>query len=183
MSKKVKGIIRRMIVIFLMVCAGSGFYMFNAQNLVGNAMPMPFGIGAAVVLSGSMEPSLSVNDLVIVKEQESYEADDIIVYQEKNYLVIHRIVGMDGNMVQTQGDANNVVDEPIDLGNVKGKMIARIPNMGIMIQVIKTPVGIFGLLAVAVFLTELSFRKEKQKGDDELESIKAEIRRLREEEK
>lgn len=183
MNKKWTGILRRIAVIIFTIAAGLGFYLFNAQNLVGNAMPMPFGVGAAVVLSGSMEPTLSVNDLVIVKAQDSYQVDDIIVFQEKNYLVIHRVIGSGENVLQTRGDANNVPDEPVDASNVKGKMIAHIPNMGILIQMIKTPIGIFCLLAAAVLLTELSFRRKKQKGDDELESIKAEIRRLREEEK
>lgn len=183
MNKKWTGILRRIAVIIFTIAAGLGFYLFNAQNLVGNAMPMPFGVGAAVVLSGSMEPALSVNDLVIVKAQDSYQMDDIIVYQEKNYLVIHRIIGIGENVLQTKGDANNIPDEPFDTAKVKGKMVARIPNMGILVQMIKTPIGIFGLLGTAIFLTELSFRREKQKDADELESIKAEIRRLREEEK
>ena len=182
MNKKWAGVLRRITVIVFTIAAGIGFYLFNAYNLVGNAMPMPFGVGAAVVLSGSMEPTLSINDLVIVQAQDSYEVDDIIVYQEKNYLVIHRVVAKAENVLQTQGDANNAPDDPIDLANVKGKMIGCIPSIGTLIQVIKTPVGIFGLLAAAVFMTELSFRKEKQKGDEELEKIKAEIRRLREEE-
>lgn len=183
MKRVEKNILRRIIVVVLMVAAGFGFYLFNAQNLVGNAMPMPFGVGAAVVLSGSMEPTLSVNDLVIVKAQDEYLVDDIIVYQERNYMVIHRVIGKAENMLQTQGDANNTADEPIEITNVKGKMVARIPLMGAAVQMIKTPVGIFVLLAAAVLLTEMSFRKEKQKGDDELEKIKEEIRRLREEEK
>lgn len=182
MNKRWAGVLRRITVIIFTIAAGVGFYLFNAYNLAGNAMPMPFGVGAAIVLSGSMEPTLSVNDLVIVKEQDSYQVDDIVVYQERNYMVIHRVISVGKEVLQTQGDANNVSDEPISLANVKGKMIAHIPAVGAVVQIIKTPIGIFALFAAAVYLTELSFRKEKQEDDDELERIKAEIRRLREEE-
>ena len=44
---------------------GINVYLWNASSLAGNAMPMPFGFGMAVVLSGSMEPVLSVNDLLL----------------------------------------------------------------------------------------------------------------------
>lgn len=182
MNKTLKGILQRIIVGIAVIAAGVGFYSFNAQNLVGNPMPMPFGVGAAIVLSGSMEPTLSINDFVIVKAQNCYEIEDIIVYQEKNYLVVHRVIGKTQNLLQTQGDANHAPDEPIEVTSVRGKVIACIPYIGSLVQIIKTPVGIAGLLAVAILLTELSFRKEKQKGDDELEAIKEEIRRLREEE-
>ena len=35
------------------------------------------------------------------------------------------------------------------------------------------------MLAAAVFLLERSYRKDKQKGDAEMDAIKAEIRRLK----
>ena len=182
MNKKWAGILRRVIVAVFAILAGFGGYLFNAQKLAGNAMPMPFGVGAAIVLSGSMEPTLSVNDLVIVKEQDSYQVDDIVVYQERNHMVIHRVISVADEVLQTQGDANNVADEPISLTCVKGKMIAQVPSVGVVIQLLKAPIGFLTLFAIALYLMELSFRKEKQEDDDELERIKAEIRRLREEE-
>ena len=183
MNKKWAGILRRVIIGMFAILAGLGFYLFNAEKLAGNAMPMPFGVGAAIVLSGSMEPALSVNDLVIVKEQDSYQVDDIVVYQERNHMVIHRVISVGDDVLQTQGDANNVADEPVNLTCVKGKMIVQVPGVGIVVQLIKTPVGIFALFAMALYLMELSFRKEQKDDDDELERIRTEIRRLREEEK
>lgn len=182
MNKKWTGILSRGVVAIFAIAAGLGFYLFNAQKLAGNTMPMPFGVGAAVVLSGSMEPTLSVNDLVIVKEQESYQVNDIIVYQEKNHMVIHRVIRVEDEVLQTQGDANNVSDEPISLVSVKGKMIVQVPGVGAVVRLIKTPIGFFALFAAAICLLELSFRKEKKEDDDELERMKAEIRRMREEE-
>jgi hypothetical protein len=66
---------------------------------------------------------------------------DIIVYQKEDQLIIHRVVSMDGTTLVTQGDANNVADEPIDISSVKGKMVSRIPVLGGLIRDLKTPIA------------------------------------------
>ena len=76
-------------------------------------LPMPFGIGAANVLSDSMEPAFSRGTLLIVKKEENLKEGDIVVYQSGKNLIVHRIVRLDENQVVTQGDANNVPDEPL----------------------------------------------------------------------
>lgn len=179
---KLLAILRRVVLALAAIILGMRVYAWNAENLVGNRMPMPFGYGAAVVLSGSMEPVLSVNDVIIAKETEDYAVGDMIVYQDGDSVVVHRVVTLDEENVQTRGDANNVADASISRELVKGKVIARIPAAGYMVNFLKTPVGIFAVLAAAVTLMELSYRKEKRKDDDELERIKAEIRKLKDEE-
>lgn len=181
MNKKLTNHLKRFTVIIFAILAGLGVYLFNAQIIVGNQMPMPFGVGTAVILSGSMEPTLSTNDLVFVKEQERYQEGDIVVYQENDYLVIHRIIQMDGDTIQTKGDANNVADSPIDISSVRGKLMFRIPKAGVVVGILKTPVGIITILAVAIILMEKSFRKEKAQEDEKLEELRKEIRKLREE--
>ena len=173
---------RRIVLGLAAVIIGMRVYAWNAENLVGNRMPMPFGYGAAVVLSGSMEPVLSVNDVIIAQKTEDYAVGDMIVYQDGGSVVVHRVVTLDEETVQTRGDANNVADAPISREMVKGKVIAYIPGAGYVVNFLRTPVGIFVVLAAAVVLMELSYRKEKQKDDDELERIKAEIRKLKDEE-
>ena len=54
-------------------------------------------------------------------------------------------------------------------------------HFGSLARVLKTPTATIVLLVGAVLLLELSFRKEKQKKSDDLELIKEEIRRLKEE--
>ena len=181
MNKRLTGIISKIAVILFAIMAGVGVYLFNAQVIAGNPLPMPFGVGAAVVLSGSMEPTLSVNDLVFVSEQESYEEGDVVVFQESSYLVIHRIVDINGEQIVTQGDANNVADGPIDLSVIRGKMIFCIPKLGMLIQMIRTPVGIFVVFGLAIFLSEFSFRRTKEEDEEDFQNIKEEIRKLKKE--
>lgn len=179
--KLIKTIARIALIVFVSLVVGLNLYSWNAKSLMGNALPMPMGYGAAVTLTGSMEPTIMADDLIIVAEQEAYELDDIVVYQSGSILVVHRIISIDGQSVTTQGDANPVADEPMDVSLIKGKVIAIVPVLGNVARVLKTPAATIVLLAGAVLLLEMSFRKEKQKKSDDLELIKEEIRRLKEE--
>lgn len=178
----IKTVVRQIVLIVLAVILGVNLYTLNASRLLGNQLPMPFGYGAAVVLSGSMEPTLSVDDLIIVREEDNYQVGDIVVYQDGGTLIVHRIVSADGDTIVTQGDANNVPDAAIHKISIKGKMVASIPGIGMIVNSMKSPVGTILVIAIAVLLVEGSYRKEQQKHNDELESIKEEIRRLKEEE-
>ena len=180
-KKKILVILRIAVLIFVSLLMGIKLYNWNARNLTGNVLPMPFGYGASVVLSGSMEPAIMTNELILVKAEDSYEVGDVVVFQNGNVLVVHRIVAMDEETVVTRGDANNTDDQPIALEQIKGRVFAHIPHVGTVVRVIKTPVATIALILGAVLLVELPFQKEKEKKEGELEKIKAEIRRLKEE--
>ena len=176
-------IIRRVILVILGLIIGTNAYLANAKTLTGNQMPMPFGYGAAVVLSGSMEPVLSKGDLIIVKEKESYKVGDVVVFQSGKSLIVHRIIKIDDKKVITQGDANNVADPEFDTQFIKGKEVFRIPYIGVLVDIIKTPTGTIVILILAFWMVEYSFRKQKNEDSEKQEEIKAEIRRLKEEQK
>ena len=170
--------------ILLVICGlllGINIYLVNANNLLGNKLPMPFGYGAAVVLSGSMEPTFSKDDLILVKKTDNIDIGDVVVYQSNDSLVVHRVVSMDGDMVVTKGDANNIEDLSFDKNAIKGVVIGCVPSLGVFVNAIKTPAGTVVVLLCAFLLTELSFRKQKASDDKRIEDIKAEIRRLKEE--
>ena len=179
MLKKWKAILRILVMIVAGVVVGVNFYSWNAKSLMGNSLPMPFGYGAAVILSGSMEPTIHIDDLIIVMEQEDYKEHDVVVYQSGTMLVAHRIIELQPDTVITQGDANNAPDAPIRKEMIKGKVVLCIPAAGSMIRLLKSPVATVVLVGGALLLSELTLRKEKKKDEDELEQIKAEIRRLK----
>lgn len=180
-NKKIKSVLRAVFLIAVSLILGINIYNWNARSLTGNVLPMPFGYGGAVVLSGSMEPAIAVDELIIVRAEDAYEAGDVVVYQSGHMLVVHRIVTLDGETVTTRGDANNTDDNPIELSQVKGRVIAHIPHVGKVIRLLKTPLATILLIAGAVLTVELPYQKEKEKKEEELERIKAEIRRLKEE--
>ncbi len=160
------------------ILIGVSIYNLNAKALLGEQLPMPFGIGASVVLSGSMEPELSVNDLIIVKKTEEVRLEQVVVYQSGSSLTVHRIKSIEGDVIITKGDGNNAYDEPISPEQIKGEVIYVIPYVGVIVNIIQHPVTVIIILAAAVFLFERSFRQEKKKDSEELERIKQEIERL-----
>lgn len=184
-KEKKKQVLKTVLRITLLVLAalvvGTNVYLLNASRLAGDAVPMPFGIGSAVVLSGSMEPEISVGDLLMIYESKNYEVGDVVVYQSGRIAVTHRIVSISGDEVITRGDANNAEDEPITLERIKGKVVMIIPCVGYLVNIIKTPLGTFSIIALAVLLLERSFRVEKEKDDQQLKDIKAEIEKMKRE--
>ena len=140
---------------------------------------MPFGVGVSVVLSGSMEPDLNVNDLVFLREAESYQPGEIVVYQDGRTLVIHRLLAIDGETAVTKGDANNRADDPIPVSAIKGKLVAAIPWLGVPVRFLKSPAGFVLVLLIAVYLFIRSGRKERASANAETEAILREIQYLR----
>ena len=171
--------IRRLVLALLGLLMGLQIYFVNAGRVMGDPLPMPFGYGAAVVLSGSMEPTYSAGDLLIVKKTDHYQTGDIVVYQSGRSLVVHRIIDMNGETVTTQGDANNAPDEPFAVSQIKGISVGSIPFVGTWFRILKTPVGLMAAFLCTIFLIEVSFRKQSDAGAAELEKLKEEIQRLK----
>lgn len=180
---KIPAPLRIALLVILGAILGFNIYMANANSLVGNQMPTPFGYGAAVVLSGSMEPEFSKGDLIVVKEADSFKVDDIVVFQDTGDLIVHRIIEKDGDTVVTKGDANDTADEPINVSVIKGKVLFHIPYVGTVVSFIKTPVGTICIIALAIALVEIPRRREKQEDDEERRKILDEIKRLMDENK
>ena len=180
-----KGLFNELLRLGILILCGTilgvNVYLANARNLVGNHLPMPFGIGAAVVLSGSMEPELSVGDLILVKETDEIEVNDIVVYQQMSSLIVHRVIDVQDDVITTQGDANNVADEPVSVDTVKGKVFLSVPYVGNIVNFLKTPVGILLTILAAIALVEIPRRKEMKQNDDERQKLIDEINELKKE--
>lgn len=179
---KGKVILRRLLLVVCGVILGVNVYLANARSLAGNQLPMPFGVGAAIVLTGSMEPTLSAGDLIVVREQAAVAEGDIVVYQNGGSLVVHRVITVEGDSVTTQGDANNAPDEPIPLSDIRGRVLLHIPYAGSVVSLIKSPIGTICIIAAAIALVEIPNRREKEKDDAERQKLIEEIRRLKDEE-
>lgn len=179
--KKKHRVLRRLLLIVVGLILGLNLYFANAGKILGNHLPMPFGYGLANVLSGSMEPTFSKGTLLLVKDTQDVETGDIVVYQSQSELIVHRVVSITGSEVITQGDANNVADPTFDKSQIKGKVIAWIPFLGSVAAILKTPAAVIVILVLAFVLVEGSFRVQRDADDQELEAIKAEIQRLKDE--
>ena len=177
--KKRNAVIRLLVLLVIGTVLGLRFYSWNARNLTGNAVPMPFGIGASVVLSGSMEPELSVDDLIFVKSADHYQVGDVVVFASGSSLVVHRIMELDGNTVITQGDANNTPDDPITLRDIKGKVVFDVPYVGVVVDFVKSTPGTLLILLAAAYLYWRSIQSERKEADNELDQLRKEIDELK----
>lgn len=87
-------------------------------------IPVLWGKGPLVIISGSMEPILKVGGILYYEKinLDDFKKDDILVYQLNEHTVSHRIVNINGYGFETKGDNNNSNDSYIvDKNNVIGR--------------------------------------------------------------
>lgn len=125
-----------------------------------NEVPGFFGWKPFIVLSGSMETSINVGDIVVTKEVDSskLKAGDIIAFRNGNMVTTHRIVeiemGEDGKLVfTTKGDNNNTKDDPKVYENeIEGIYKFKIARLGNVAMFIQTPIGMVICLSIPIAL-------------------------------
>jgi signal peptidase len=151
--KYVKGFFLFLLVVIILI-----FAYFGTMKIVKKVdYPTLFGYGNAIVISGSMEPNISVNDLVITKKQPTYNKDEVILFHSNTALVTHRIVEVKEARYLTQGDANNTVDEWLDKSQIEGKVIFVIPAVGFIQEFFSTKLGTMGLMLLVCFAIIFAF--------------------------
>ena len=132
------------------------------------------------VISGSMEPTYSVGDLLYVKEvdPDSVKVGDPITFVLNEDLVVatHRVGRGDAEnrYFYTKGDANETEDaSPVHFNNLVGVPVFAIPLLGYVSAYIQNPPGMYVaiclgvLLIAAVFLPDLMTKEEKKKETEE----------------
>ncbi|MGG5328972.1 signal peptidase I [Enterococcus sp. AZ163] len=143
--------LKNLMIVFLLLILTFNLYSLYQSKSNDSRFPMILGYGYAVVASGSMEPTLSQGDLVIVHEEIDYEKDDIITFIQEgdNRTTTHRVIEREAKHFITQGDANNAEDQPIVDEQIFGKVVATLPLIGYIIQFVRTPAGL--LISISLF--------------------------------
>jgi signal peptidase len=103
-------------------------------------VPMVAGAVPLTILSGSMEPTMPVGSLAVVRPVETDEVQigDVITYlpnPEDPTAITHRVIAIDNNQdgtrtFTTQGDANDSPDDPVQDFQVRGEVWYTIPWLG-----------------------------------------------------
>lgn len=140
-------------------------YTAYLRNAKGETCPTVFGIGSAVVISGSMEDAISIDDLIITLKRDTYEVGDIVMYDGGSSPVTHRIIEKNGDTYITKGDANNVEDKaPVEESKIAGKVILVVPGVGKVIAFMQTQLGIMiMILGALILLIAPSFLRREEK--------------------
>lgn len=140
------------------------------------ALPKLVGIQSFNVISGSMEPSISVGSIVYVKSVDASEIqkDDVIAFESGASVVTHRVVGIleDGSFT-TKGDANKVEDfKPVHFKDVIGKVEFHMPVFGYIAAWISEITGKIVAVMVLIVGLILSNAGEKKSSDKD-EQVKS----------
>ena len=156
MNAKILKIIGNVLIIFVIIA------------IAPIAIPKVFGVQAFNVISGSMEPTISVGSIVYVRsvEFEELSQGDVIAFESGASVVTHRIVEIntEDKLITTKGDANNTEDfNPVSYTNVIGRMIAHFPIYGTIVAWLTDTVGKLVAVVVLVIGAVLSYLGEDKK--------------------
>lgn len=173
--KKVWNVVSTVLVILAVLCA---------VFLMGSRV---MGYEVYTVISGSMEPSYSVGDLLYVKEvdPDSVKVGDPITFVMNEDLVVatHRVIRIDSEnrRFYTKGDSNETEDAaPVHFNNLIGVPEFSIPKLGYVSDFIQNPPGMYitigagVVLILAVFLPDLIGGKKQTEKEEKEESEKTE---------
>jgi len=137
-----------LLLVLVLVIYGKCILMFT-----DNKYPNYFGYTLFEVASGSMEPTLYIDDVILVHiTKDNLKKNDIIAFYNENAIITHRIIFIDGDTLTVKGDNNNTVDVPINKKQVIGKVVKVFPKVGVWKKVITEP-----KILIALFVTLLLF--------------------------
>jgi signal peptidase I len=119
--------------------------------------PAPLGGSTTYVVTHgvSMEPHFHTGDLAVVRSQSVYHVGEVVAYHNKELhtIVLHRIIGRDGNRYIFKGDNNDFIDfEHPAASQLIGALWFHIPGAGATLQSIRSPALVGILVAGALLL-------------------------------
>lgn len=160
------GCILNILITVVVVITIIGLYYMAQVKILNKDYANIFGYTFFEVATGSMANTINIGDIVVVKVNEAFKENDIIVYKEENSFITHRVIKIDGQNLITRGDANNSEDKPIKSDQILGKVIYVIPKIGIWRKVLASP-EILGMIIIFIILSGvvlmLTSKTEKEK--------------------
>lgn len=167
MKEKIVSSILNILLVMVTILIIIGFYYIYQIKIIKNDYANLFGYTFFEVATGSMYPTIDIGDVVIVKITEEVEQNDIIVYIDGENIVTHRLIKKENDELIAKGDANNSEDQPIQKSMVLGKVIKKIPKLGIWRKIFTCPevVGLIMLLIIIFSATFLYNSNPEEKND------------------
>lgn len=155
--KIVKKVLLIVITILLILLVAFNAYNFFSLKVLKHKLTTVGGYSLLEVVSGSMEPTIHVGDMIIINTKASnYQENDIVTFLDVNgSFVTHRIVSIDEEEMITKGDFNNTEDEPTKMNKIVGKYVARIPGAGKILSSFKNPFTLVMILIIGLLFCYL----------------------------
>ncbi len=172
--------------------------IFAVTRITGGT-PSIFGYSIHRVLTGSMEPELSVNEIILnkdISDPAEISQGDIVTFKGDAAFdgreVTHRVVTAphaddSGNiLIVTKGDANTVEDGEISADSIQSKVVAKLPFLKWLFNFF---FSIWGLIIFLIILTLLFIDEirnivrvmSKSLEDEDQETFRETMERIRRE--
>ena len=124
-----------------------------------------------VIVSNSMQPTIDPGDVIFIKKTNvnDLEVGDVVTFQKEGFIATHRIIEIQEDKIITQGDNNNLKDDPLDKSSIIGQYMFRIPKVGYFYSFVGSPIGIIVLSTVIAIIIIYEFcfvdnkKEEKEK--------------------
>jgi len=154
--------------ISVVIIIAAVFVLLSVVFTARSEAPSVFGYSAFRVVTGSMEPEIGENDMIVVKRAGASEIEvgDVISFYSadpslQGAVNTHRVtdITVDGGSryFTTKGDANVIEDKyPVGENNLIGKVVFTSSFLGILSRVVSNPLVFIPLILVPLLFILLS---------------------------
>ncbi len=152
--KELKKGLQILLILILALIIFINVYNFISIKVLKNRYTSIMGYTMLEVISGSMEPTIHINDFIIVNtnSKEFSENDIITYYDEENNFVTHRIIKIEDDSFITKGDHNDSIDKPISKEQVLGKYVLKFTGAGKILGAFKNPITMILIFIVGLLM-------------------------------
>ena len=157
--------IMNIIIILLSIIAIIAICSFFQISVLGKEYADIFGYTVFKTETGSMSPTIEIDDIVFVKlGNHDLNENDIITYKNGKAIITHRIVKMENDTI-AKGDNNNSEDAPITKDSVIGKVVFCINHVAVWKKVFSDIQVIIPVCITLILFVIIVLYKEKT-GDE-----------------
>lgn len=188
-EKAIRKILKTILLAFLIMLLSINLIMLYQKNVLKEEIPRIGNIAVFNIVSKSMENTINVNDLIVIKQcqENEIQKQDIITYKKEDGTVVtHRVlrISKEGgqNIYTTKGDNNEIEDsEPIKHNQVYGKYLFKISNAGNIVEALQKNNGLISVALIIIILIILKNSKDKKKEQRKRIREKYDIKKKRDE--
>lgn len=161
--RKTCNILLDFLIILLGIIILINVYSYIQIKILNKSYSSFFGYSVFEVQTGSMRPTISPSDVIIVKSDNNPNVNDVITYMKDDDFITHRVVEKSSDNYITKGDANNTRDNAITSEDIVGKVVYVLPKFGVIRKTILNPFVIITLIITTITVHSLFNRKKKKK--------------------
>ena len=200
--KFITGIISWVVLVILVLIAGFLLYYFVSVKIYAQkGEQFKPAITLYTILTQSMEPNIKPNDVIIdltITNPNDIHIGDVITFTStysltKGMVITHRVIDKKQEngewMFYTKGDAN-LSPEPVPtpLSNVHGKVLFKIPQLGLLQKFLATKGGWLIVVVIPALIVIVSdvmklFRLKSTKNQVDLKMQKEQLMKQKKQEK